>query len=88
MDTINKLLKKQAPKTNSRRSNLGIAGDASPDGESMKANPLFVRWISSKEGNFIGVPEEWLEGPVGAMFQGGVKQSGSGIGGKLIEEIS
>jgi Ino eighty subunit 2 len=84
MDTINKLLKKQAPKTNSRRNNMGDSDDA----DSMKANPLFVRWVSNKEGNFIGVPEEWLEGPVGAVFQGGVKQSGSGMGGKLIEEIS
>jgi Ino eighty subunit 2 len=88
MDTINKLLKKQAPKTNARRSNLNSGMDASPDAESVKANPLFVRWVSSQEGNCIGVPEEWLEGPVGAVFRGGVKQSGPGMGGKLIEEIS
>lgn len=86
MDTINKLLKKQAPKTNSRRSNFGAGGDASPDGDSAKPNPLFVRWVSNKDGNFIGVPEEWLDGPVGAVFQGGVKQKG--MGGNLIEEVS
>lgn len=49
---------------------------------------MFVRWVSNKHGNRIGVPEEWLEGPVGALFQGGVKQTGSGMGGKLIQEVS
>lgn len=88
MDTINKLLKKQAPKTNARRSNFNLGADGLPEGESGKANPLFVRWISNKDGNCIAVPEEWLEGPVGAVFQGSVKQTGSGMGGKLIEEIS
>ena len=88
MDTINKLLKKQAPKTNARRSNLNACIDGSPDAESVKPNPLFVRWVSSRDGNCIGVPEEWLEGPIGAVFHGGVKQSGPGMRGKLIEEIS
>jgi Ino eighty subunit 2 len=89
MDTINKLLKKQAPKTNARRREFNPSGsDATPDVESLRANPLFVRWISRKDGNCIGVPEEWLEGPVGAVFQGGVKQSRSAMNGKLTEELS
>jgi Ino eighty subunit 2 len=89
METINKLLKKQAPKTNARRRDFnGIGGDATPDTEGQKPNPLFVRWVSNKDGNQIGVPEEWLEGPVGAMFQNSVKAGGSGMGGKLIEEVS
>jgi Ino eighty subunit 2 len=89
METINKLLKKQAPKTNARRRDMNnIAGDATPDSDAQKANPLFVRWISNKDGNRIGVPEEWMESPVGAIFQGGVKQPARGMGGKLIEEVS
>jgi Ino eighty subunit 2 len=89
METINKLLKKQAPKTNSRRNNLtNIAGDATPDIEAQKPNALFVRWVSNKDGNRLDVPEEWLESPVGAIFQGGVKPRGGGIGGNLIEEVS
>jgi len=89
METINKLLKKQAPKTNARRNNLNnIAGDATPDGEAQKPNALFVRWVSNKDGNRIGVPEDWLESPVGAIVQGGAKQAGGGMGGKLIEEVS
>jgi Ino eighty subunit 2 len=87
METINKLLKKQAPKTNARRNGFnGISGESNEDSEGHKANPLFVRWVSNKDGNRIGVPEEWLEGPVGAIFQGGIKQAG--MGGKLIEEVS
>ena len=87
METINKLLKKQAPKTNARRSLFfGAPGDATPDSEASKPNPIFVRWVSNKDGNRIGVPEEWLEGPVGAMFQGGVTQPGMGV--KLMEEVS
>ncbi|KAI9643003.1 hypothetical protein NHQ30_008737 [Ciborinia camelliae] len=89
METINKLLKKQAPKTNARRKDLnGPVVDATPEGEPQKPNPLFVRWVSNKDGNRIGVPEEWMEGPVGALFQGGVKASGNGMGGKLIQEVS
>ncbi|KAF7905080.1 uncharacterized protein EAF01_005601 [Botrytis porri] len=89
METINKLLKKQAPKTNARRRDLnGPAVDATPEGEPQKPNPLFVRWVSNKDGNRIGVPEEWMEGPIGALFQGGVKANGNGMDGKLIQEVS
>ncbi|PQE26367.1 hypothetical protein CJF30_00001125 [Rutstroemia sp. NJR-2017a BBW] len=88
METINKLLKKQAPKTNARRRDLaGPVADATPEGEPQKPNPLFVRWVSNKDGNRIGVPEEWIEAPVGTLFQGGVK-AGAGMGGKLIQEVS
>lgn len=71
METINKLLKKQAPKTNTRRNAFNGVGaaDASPDGDSPKSNPVFVRWVSSRDGNRIGVPDEWIEGPVGAILQ-------------------
>lgn len=85
METINKLLKKQAPKTNARRKDLN--GEATPDNtEAPKANPMFIRWISNKDGNRIGVPEEWLDAPVGGVFRDSVKASG--MGGKLIEEVS
>jgi Ino eighty subunit 2 len=88
METINKLLKKQAPKTNARRKDLNaVAGEATPDGEPQNVNPLFVRWVSNKDGNRIGVPEEWLEAPVGSLFQKSVKPAG-GMGGKLIQEVS
>lgn len=72
LETINKLLKKQAPKTNNRRREVNTAtgGDGTPDiTETPKANPMFVRWVSNKDGNRIGVPEEWIEGPAGAIFR-------------------
>ncbi|XXG97550.1 hypothetical protein Hte_003855 [Hypoxylon texense] len=80
METINKLLKKQAPKTN-RKSHLG--GDQTPDVDSQRANPLFVRWISNKDGSRAGVPDEMLSGPAGRVFVKG------GLGrGKMVEEVS
>lgn len=84
METINKLLKKQAPKTNARRKDLN--GEFSPDNDDQKPRPHFVRWVSTKDGNRIGVPEEWLEAPIGSMFQNSLP--GAGMGGKLIEEVS
>jgi Ino eighty subunit 2 len=99
METINKLLKKQAPKTNARRRDLN--GESTPDSEAAKPNALFVRWISTKEGNRIGVPEEWLDAPAGGIFKGGVKQAPTAVGesrmegvekgamgGRLIEEVA
>ena len=62
------------------------------DGEPAKPNPLFVRWVSTKEGNRIGVPEEWLDAPVGGVLgkAGGVKAAGTGGigGGKMVEEVA
>ena len=80
METINKLLKKQAPKTNRRVGHL--PGDESPP-EFPKPNPVFIRWVSSKKGSIVAVPEEIIEGPVGRVFVPG----GSGLG-KTVEEVS
>ena len=82
METINKLLKKQAPKTNKRRADLAGPGEAAADAEPAKPSPIFVRWVSKKEGNFVAVPSEYLESPVGAVFNKG------GLGsGKMVEEV-
>ncbi|KAH9222958.1 PAPA-1-like conserved region-domain-containing protein [Leptodontidium sp. 2 PMI_412] len=95
LETINKLLKKQAPKTNARRAGMNAADNpgtgTGADGEPFKPNAMFVRWVSNKDGNRIGVPEEWLDAPVGGVFGNSVKASraGGGIGGgKLIEEVA
>jgi len=80
-ETINKLLKRQAPKTNRRN-----AGDETPDGDGTRAEPAFVRWVNSKEGSRISVPEEILEGPAGAVFGG---SNARGFGGRrMVEEVS
>lgn len=86
METINKLLKKQAPKTNARRGAFNATGgESTPDSE-QKPDPIFIRWVSNKDGNRIGVPEEWLEGPIGGIF-GTASKSGINMGGKLIQEV-
>ena len=88
METINKLLKKQAPKTNARRKELNtVANEVTPDTELVKPDAGFVRWVSNKDGNRIGVPEEWLNAPVGAVFANSAK-GGNGMGGKLVQEVS
>jgi Ino eighty subunit 2 len=82
METINKLLKKQAPKTNRR--NALLAGDETPDTDVQRANPLFVRWTSTEGGNRVAVPDEMLSGPAGRVFLGGGRLSS----GKIVEEVS
>lgn len=77
MTTINKLLKKQAPKRRGKAPNpetvaAATAGDATPNSQEAeeleKANPLFTRWVSNREGIKLGVPEEWLGKEVGRVF--------------------
>lgn len=84
METINKLLKKQAPKT-TRRAAL-LAGDETPDVEAQRADPLFIRWINTKGGSRVAVPDELLAGPAGQLFANG--GTGGLGGGKMVEEVS
>lgn len=79
METINKLLKKQAPKT-TRKNALGDDENA----EGHRADSMFIRWVSTKDGNRVAVPDELLLGPVGNVF-GGIGGAG---GGKMVEEVS
>ncbi|KAK4140891.1 PAPA-1-like conserved region-domain-containing protein [Dichotomopilus funicola] len=103
METINKLLKKQAPKTTRKNAALLAAGDETPDGEGgtghQRADPMFVRWVSSSKvgadgvksagGSRVGVPEELLSGPAGRVFLSSAGSSGKGVGGsgKMVEEV-
>ncbi|KAG9755625.1 hypothetical protein KCU73_g5319, partial [Aureobasidium melanogenum] len=83
MDTINKLLKKPAPKRRTRAEIIAAqnAADATPayteDGEEYfhPASSLFVRYVNNKDGSRIGVPSEWLEEgqPVGQVLRNGWK---------------
>lgn len=73
METINKLLKKQAPKTNARRKELNGEQGSTDNSDPSKPNAIFTRWVSNKEGDSVSVPNEWLDSPVGEMFKGGVK---------------
>jgi Ino eighty subunit 2 len=72
MDTINKLLKKQAPKRRGKIAAAETAGDTTPRiqeaQESEKPEPTMIRYISNRNGCKIGVPEEWLGTPAGRLF--------------------
>lgn len=88
-ETINKLLKKQAGKTN--RKNLAAIGEEDREDDGPRANPIFIRWTSSREGSYIAVPNEMMEGPAGRLFANAVRPAaGTGFGGprKMVEEVS
>lgn len=81
MDTINRLLKKQAPKRRGKISAAEISaqdrGDDSaspPEEEITPANPVFVRWVSDRNGCRVGVPGEWMAGPAGKVFARAVEE--------------
>ena len=75
MDTINKLLKKPAPNRRSRAEILAaqqadsLATPGADEGEEEKPDPLYVRWVCNRDGSRIGVPDEWVEGPLGDNFR-------------------
>ncbi|KAK2733482.1 hypothetical protein FQN57_002091 [Myotisia sp. PD_48] len=88
MDTINKLLKKQAPKRRGKISAAEISGDntaaAQEFREPEKADPVMIRYVMNRDGCRVGVPEEWLGTPAGALFE----NPANGVAGrKLVEEI-
>jgi len=82
MDTINRLLKKQAPKRRGRIPAAETAGEATPEvpAEPEKADPTMIRWVSGREGCKALVSDELLRTPAARPF-GGLP------GGKLIEEV-
>ena len=83
MDTINRLLRKQAPKRRGRIPAAEAAEAASAEQEIQeyeKPDPTMVRWVSGRNGSRVGVPEEWLGIPAGRVFGG----NGSG---KLVQEV-
>ncbi|KAL7921580.1 PAPA-1-like conserved region domain-containing protein [Trichoderma austrokoningii] len=82
METINKLLKKQAPKINRK-----AAAADSQDQNAQKPDPVFIRWVSSKSGSRVAVPDEIVEGPSGVLFGGKTKQS-LALPPKLVTEVA
>lgn len=87
MDTINRLLKKQAPKRRGRVPVGELGGEATPDVavETEKPDATVIRWISTSEGCKVAIPTEMLGTPASRPFGGlaGVMAPGS----KLIEEV-
>ncbi|MCJ1447028.1 MAG: hypothetical protein MMC23_007536 [Stictis urceolatum] len=71
METINRLLKKQAPKRRGKISAQEIAeGADTPEVEFKEVehvDPVFSRWISNKNGMVLALPGEWKNTPMGAL---------------------
>lgn len=87
MDTINRLLKKQAPKRRGKAANAEAAGGAeTPDIQvsaqeepEVPADPGFIRWVSDSSGCRIGIPAEWKDKAAASVFGPG--------NWKVIEEV-
>lgn len=95
MDTINKLLQKPAPKRRTRAEILAAqlhgGGSGTEDGEDEgpRAEPVFTRWVGTREGCRVGAPDEWLDGPVGEVFGGPAsRRAVVGGGGRMVEEVA
>lgn len=75
-ETINKLLKKQAPKTNKRaaQDDEGADGHQGPD-------PTMVRWISDRGGSRLALPGELLASRAGEVLRRPAKA------GRMVEEV-
>ncbi|KAM5366742.1 hypothetical protein ACJA88_011840 [Fusarium oxysporum] len=80
METINKLLKKQAPKINRKAAAAGAGGSE----DSNKPDPVFVRWVSNKNGVRVAVTEEMLDSPAGQVFKPASKLAP----GKMVQEVA
>ena len=85
MDTINRLLRKQPPKKRGRAAEAAeptATEQEVQEPEIPKADPIMIRWTSSREGSKLGVPEEWFGTPAGRLF--GESPMGPR---KLVEEV-
>lgn len=89
MDTINRLLKKQPPKRGRRAAQDVTDSAQDEEAELERANPLFVRYVQNAKGTQLGVPEEWLEAPVGKMFSGDLApKTQKPFTGRMVEEVA
>ncbi|GMG14114.1 unnamed protein product [Aspergillus oryzae var. brunneus] len=88
MDTINRLLRKQAPKRRGRIPAAEAAETASAEQQMQefeRLDPTMVRWISGREGSKMIVSEEWLGTPAGRVFAEPPLESTGPR--KLVEEV-
>lgn len=91
MDTINRLLKKQAPKRRGKaQAEIAAENGMIDELEYERPSALYVRYIQNAEGTQLGVPEEWLEAPVGDIIGGKSEkqpQVRDGFNGKMVMEV-
>jgi len=96
MDTINRLLKKQAPKRRRRvEASEALAGEAQGEDEEReveKPPTIFARYVGSIHGPRVAVPEGWLDNhPLGRVFENAVKVTRKGKkswSGRMVEEVA
>lgn len=65
-ETINKLLKRQAPKTTKKNA---LGDDSGDEDGRPRPNPTLVRWVSNSKGSRVAVAADLLAGPVGEVFR-------------------
>ncbi|KAL1999962.1 hypothetical protein VTN02DRAFT_3735 [Thermoascus thermophilus] len=90
MDTINRLLKKQAPKRRGRvpAAETAEATPGAPEAkEPERLDPTMVRWVSSRDSCRIGVPPEWFGTPAGRVFGDAPPSMETNGPRKLVEEV-
>src|ERR1700760_1454164 len=90
LDTINRLLKKQAQKRRRKADMMDGTDTLDEDGQLENRPPLgFIRIVRNSEGTTLAVPEEWLEAPVGELFVETAKamKPYPPFTGKMVEEI-
>ena len=96
MDTINRLLKKQAPKRRRRiEASEALAGEVQGEDEEReveKPATIYARYVQSIRAPRVAVPEEWLGShPLGRVFTGVVKVTRKrerSWSGKMVEEVA
>ncbi|KAI5358322.1 Putative INO80 complex subunit B-like region, INO80 complex, subunit Ies2 [Septoria linicola] len=86
METIHKLLHKQAPKRRTRAemeaARAAEAGETpAAERDANALDPTYVRWVSRKEGSLVCVPQAWQDAPVGEQF------GFSSSSGRMVEEV-
>jgi Ino eighty subunit 2 len=92
MDTINRLLKKQAPK---RRKRAEIEADqmaeriANGEDDAPRAPSAFVRSIQNSEGSVIAIPDEWIGAPFAPFLTEVIPADPARpYSGRLVEEVA
>lgn len=90
-DTINRLLKKQAPKRRSKAEKEAdriAEEEADPERVIPKANPVYTRTTMTAAGTTWSVPEAWEGAPFAPYLQNSVRKAPRPFTGRLVEEVS
>jgi Ino eighty subunit 2 len=92
-DTIDRLLKKQAPKRRSKAEKEAdriAEEEGDPNRIIPKANPVYSRITYTTNGTRLSIPEDWEGAPFGPFLTDSTKANGSATkySGRLVEEVS